>query len=314
MTSGQILLTGASGFVGQGLSAALPAHGFALRVAGREEGAPRQPGQFAPIGNIAEVTEDDWRRLLEGCTAVVHAAGLAHAGNRWPEETYMAVNARPAARLAAAAARAGVRIVYLSSIRAQSGPTAADIVRESDVPLPTDAYGRSKLAAERAIAESGADFVTFRPVLVVGEGAKGNLATMTRWADGPWPLPFARLEARRSLIARDDLIDAILLALAGPAVPTGIYIAADPRALTIAEMIAAIRDGLGRPTRNVPVPSPVLSLPFRALGKGQAWSRLSGALVADPVRLMDTGWRPNVGAVEALRRMARHHRSAGTPE
>ncbi|WP_163616173.1 NAD-dependent epimerase/dehydratase family protein, partial [Klebsiella pneumoniae] len=87
--------------------------------------------------------------------AVVHSAGLAHAMSGAPEDDYRSANTEATRRLAEAAERAGVRrFVFLSSIRAQSGPSAPAPLTEADTPLPTDAYGRSKLAAEQALAET----------------------------------------------------------------------------------------------------------------------------------------------------------------
>src|SRR5690606_20224571 len=92
--------------------------------------------------------------LLDRITDVVHLAGIAHASRLIPEATYMAVNAEAAASLAEASRRAGASsFVLMSSVRAQCGPASAQVLRESDPPAPSDAYGRSKLAAERAVAE-----------------------------------------------------------------------------------------------------------------------------------------------------------------
>ena len=111
----------------------------------------------------------DWSPLLSGVDAVVHLAGIAHAGPGIAEERYDRVNHHATAALAAAARDAGVRrVVFVSSIRAQTGPAAGDVVSERDAPHPTDAYGRSKLAAERAVAQSGVPFTILRPVLVYG--------------------------------------------------------------------------------------------------------------------------------------------------
>ena len=74
--------------------------------------------------------------------------------------------------------------------RAQSSAEADHVVDESDPPCPTDAYGRSKLAAEEALRASGVPFTILRPVLVYGAGVKGNLARLMRLSQSPWPLPF----------------------------------------------------------------------------------------------------------------------------
>ncbi len=58
--------------------------------------------------------------------------------------------------------------MFLSSIRAQCGPSAEGVVTEELEPRPTDAYGRSKLAAEQGLAALDIDWVALRLVLVYG--------------------------------------------------------------------------------------------------------------------------------------------------
>ena len=61
---------------------------------------------------------------LRGVDAVIHSAGIAHAMSGVPEDDFRALNTEATAALARAAERAGTkRFVFLSSIRAQSGPT-----------------------------------------------------------------------------------------------------------------------------------------------------------------------------------------------
>ena len=88
------------------------------------------------------------------------------------------------------------------------------VLRErDDPPLPTDAYGRSKLAAEEAVQAAGVPFTILRPVLIYGSGVKGNLARLIELARKPWPLPFGLCRNRRSLLSRQNLIGAIHFAL-----------------------------------------------------------------------------------------------------
>ncbi|MFX7063810.1 sugar nucleotide-binding protein, partial [Acinetobacter baumannii] len=81
--------------------------------------------------------------------------------------------------------------------RAQIGSSAPAPLSEADAAAPTDAYGRSKLAAEEALAGTGLDWVALRPVLVYGTGVKGNMAALLKLARTPYPLPLASLTGRR---------------------------------------------------------------------------------------------------------------------
>ena len=147
----RILVTGASGFVGRALVTELAGLGYSVRA------AMRQPADVFPrnveVVAVSDLTRPvEWRALLKGIETVVHLAGIAHAGPEIAEDLYDRVNRLATAELAKAAQASGVRhLVFISSIRAQSGPSSADILRETDAPQPTDAYGRSKLAAEEAV-------------------------------------------------------------------------------------------------------------------------------------------------------------------
>ncbi len=103
--------------------------------------------------------------------------------------------------------------------------------------------------------------VVLRPPLVCAPDAKANFASLLRLADTAWPLPFASLAARRSLIARDSLIRAVALVLSQPDGPAGIFHIADQPPLSVAEMIAALREGMGRASNQFALPGIGVVLP-----------------------------------------------------
>ena len=145
----------------------------------------------------------------------------------------------------------------------------------------------SKLAAEEAVRAAGVPFTILRPVLIYGEGVKGNFARLMELAHKPWPLPLGLCRNRRSLLARRNLIDAIHLALASPAAKGETYVVADPSPLTLAEIVAALRAGEGRSAGLLPVPPPFIALGAVALGRTDEWQRLHGKMVVDPAKLLN---------------------------
>jgi UDP-glucose 4-epimerase len=236
--------------------------------------------------------------------AVIHSAGLAHAMSGIPEDDYRLLNTEATVRLARAAGRAGARrFVFLSSIRAQCGPAADTVLTEAVEPRPTDAYGRSKLAAERGLAELDLDWVSLRAVLIYGPGVKGNMAQLIKLARSPLPLPLASLTARRSLLALENLSAAIESVVAAPGTLRRVFVAADPQALTIAEMIAALRSGLGRQPNVFPLPPALLEMLFRAAGREEMYQRLSGSLIADATALTSLGWAPSLATPAGLAKL-----------
>jgi len=288
----RILVTGASGFVGRALVEDLAAQGHRVRA------AMRQPAdifsravEVVAVSDLARPLE--WRSLLSDINAVVHLAGIAHITSGIAEDLYDRVNRAATAALATAAARDRIeRLIFVSSIRAQSGPACDHPLTEADAPRPVDAYGRSKLAAEDAIRAAQLPFTILRPALIYGPGVKGNLADLIRLARSPWPLPFGALRNRRSLLARSNLVAAIHRALVAPAMLNETYVVADPEPLTMVDIVAALRAGLGRGPRLIPVPPSLLALALRATGRAHLWDRIGGNCIVDPAKLLAAGWRP----------------------
>ena len=297
-----IALTGATGFIGQYLLREMPKRGYRVRALLRRPASMPVQTSSAVIGDLTR--PQNMSAALEGVDAVVHSAGLAHAMSGVPENDYRLINTEATVRLARAARRAGAkRFVFLSSIRAQCGPTADTVLTEAAESRPTDAYGRSKLAAERGLAELDLDWVSLRAVLIYGPGVKGNMAQLIKLARSPLPLPLASLTARRSLLALENLSAAIETVLAAPGTLRRAFVAADPQALTIAEMIAALRSGLGRQPNVFPFPPALLEILFRTAGRAEIYQRLSGSLVADATALTSLGWAPPLATLPGLAKL-----------
>ena len=309
MSGPLIALTGSTGFIGRHLLHALSARGYRVRVLLRRPVAVPEGASGAVVGDLSRPM--NMAAALAGVDAIVHSAGLAHAMSGTPEDDYRTSNTEATRRLAECAAKARVRrFVFLSSIRAQTGPSAAGIVSETDAPLPTDAYGRSKLAAEAALAETGLDWVALRPVLVYGAGVKGNMAALLRLARTPYPLPFGGFSARRSLVSVDSLAAAVAAALAAPAPLGRALVVAEPDPPSLPEMIAALRHGLGRAPKLVTVPPGLVGVACRLAGREEAYSRLSTGLVARAEGLSALGWTPSHTTRDGLAAFARGETAA----
>jgi nucleoside-diphosphate-sugar epimerase len=304
MNAPLIALTGATGFIGQSLLNELPKRGFRVRVLLRRPAEAPLGASSAVIGDIA--APQNMAAALRDVDAIIHSAGLAHAMSGRPEDDYRTINTEATIRLGRAAERAGLkRFVFLSSIRAQSGPVAQNALTEDDEPAPTDAYGRSKLEAERGLAGLALDWVALRPVLVYGPGVKGNMASLLQLARSPFPLPLGGLRAQRSLLAVENLVGAVETVLKAPGPLRRPFIVADPEPLAVPDMIVALRQGLGRNPGLIPVPGRLLAWAARMAGREEAFERLAGSLVASPEALRRAGWQPQVRTAEGLSALAR---------
>ena len=307
-----VALTGATGFIGRHLLETLPKRGYRIRVLLRRPVDLPPEASGAVVGDL--LAPRNMAQALRDVDAVIHSAGIAHAPSGAPENDFRAINTEATVALARAAERAGVRrFVFLSSVRAQAGPSAPGVLTEESEPQPTDAYGRSKLVAERGLAGLDLDWVALRPVLVYGPGAKGNMARLLDVARSPYPLPFGALSARRSLLSVQNLTEAVATVLEIPEPLRRPLLVADPDPVTVPEMIAALREGLGRRPGLVPIPAGLLGLAARALKRWDAFDRLNAPLVASPAALSRLGWRPPVPTTRAgLADLARRANSART--
>jgi nucleoside-diphosphate-sugar epimerase len=129
-----LALTGATGFIGQYLLRELPKRDYRLRVLLRRPASVPMQTASAVIGDLARPL--NMSTALEGVDAVIHSAGLAQAMSGVPEDDYRVLNTEATIGLARAARRAGVkRFIFLSSIRAQCGPTADSVQCEAVEPL-----------------------------------------------------------------------------------------------------------------------------------------------------------------------------------
>jgi nucleoside-diphosphate-sugar epimerase len=209
------------------------------------------------------------------------------------EDLYDRINHQATAALGRAAAKCGTKhLVLISSIAAQSGSFSATELTEDDPPKPNNAYGRSKLAAEKAIRMCGIPFTILRPVVIYGTGEKGNFAVVHKISRLPIPLPVGALTARRSVLSIENFNSAVETVLTNPRARNETFIVSDPTPVTVADLVTSYRVSLGRSSWLLPVPEKWLELFLKALGQGSMWERLGRPLVATPTKFLAIGWNP----------------------
>ncbi len=300
MGTKSVLVTGASGFVGRPLLTALHDADYVVRATTRFAGTLPHSVEEVVVPDFKNAV--DWKPLLQGVNIVIHLAGLAHTDSQ--DSAYDQVNWTTTLDLARAARNAGVdRFIFLSSVRAQAGPSATHVLHERDEPHPTDQYGRSKLAAEVAVASAGLPFTILRPVALYGPHPKANVKRLVQLAKSPLPLPFAGFTGRRSLLGIDNLICAIFFVLNTATTIGETFLVADPTPLTLAEIFTLLRKALGRRPGLIFVPPTALRLGLSLLGQGKLWQRISEDLVVDTSKLAAFGWRPALETYDGFRAM-----------
>ena len=286
----RILLTGASGFVGRALVPALLARGFQLRLALREGAAcPDLPAGSERVA-IPDLETADWPAMMDGIDAVIHLAAIAHIGPSVPDDAYERINHQASVALGRAASDAGhvQRFIFMSSIRAQTGISSDIPLHVGLPPQPTDAYGRSKLAAEQDLAALPNLAVTsLRPVVIYGEGVKGNVATLLKLARTGLPLPIGGLMAKRSYLSLDRLVSTVIAALESETPVMGPQIVADPEAKTLAKLLDHLLDLEATHTGDPRIKPRIWNVPewlLRMIIKPvmpDVWGKLGGWQVVD---------------------------------
>ena len=310
----RVLVTGANGFIGSGLCAALAEAGYAVRATVRAQGnddAGNPAVEHIATGPIETVT--DWAPALEGIDAVVHLAAMPDVDDDAGAELLQrldAVNVAATTALARAAADNGVRrFIFLSSIKANGETTdGRSPFTHGDTPRPGSAYGRSKLAAENALrviaARADMELVIIRPCLVYGRQPRGNMEKLLLLIRGGFPLPFGSIENRRSMLALENLCSLILRCLSHPGAKGQVFLAADDGAISTRDLAVTLSESMGLKPRLLPVPLFALRLAAAIFRKTPEIRRLTSSL------LVDTGhtktaldWQPVVTRDAALEAM-----------
>lgn len=284
-------VTGASGFVGQGLLPRLAALGVRVRP------ARRGPASAGEIGELAKRSQGELARALEGADAVYHLAALIGGGTRPAAPAdYAAINCDLSLRLFRAARAAGVGVfLWLGTIKVL-GEVAEAPLRPDAPYAPADEYAASKMRAERALLESDPGamrLIVVRPPLVYGPGVKGNFASLLRLCRTGLPLPLAGAEARRAMVGRDNLADFLAHAAAAPLDSGAILHVRDAEEWKVTDLVAELQRLAGHPRRQFRVPRSLLAPLARRLGRQGALSRLFDPLRVDAQGSQRRlGWQP----------------------
>lgn len=310
-----VLVSGASGFVGQALCPLLAGAGWTVHKASRLA----QPG-YAAFGSIGPDT--DWRAALEGAGAVIHLAARVHVMHdnaNDPLALFRTVNRDASANLARQAAQAGVkRFIYLSSIKVNGESTSTQPFRPSDPPQPQDPYAISKWEAEQELQRigtaTGLEIVVLRPPLVYGPGVKANFLRLLKLVERGIPLPLGAVNNRRSLLYLGNLADAIRVCLEHPSAAGKILLPSDGTALSSAALVRAIAAAMGKTPRLLPIPPALLKLAGLLTGKSAEVARLLDSLeVEDSALRTKLGWQPPYTLEQGLTATAAWYRGAGEP-
>ena len=308
---GKILITGASGFIGQGCALALHLAQYNVRLAVRNLNNLSPMEKDLECVLVKELSSDTrWDEALQDCECVIHTAGRAHVLKEMvknPSLEYRRINVEGTIALAKQAVSAGVkRFIYISSIKVNGETNRPGVpFRADDHPHPKDAYSQSKYEAEVALrslgVSSGLEIVIIRPPLIYGPGVKGNLRILLRWLQKGLPIPVTHLENKRSFVALSNLVDFIEVCINHPNAVNEIFLVSDGFDLSLIDLLMSIGNSLNKSPHLWFFPTQILFPLLILLGKRSLLDRLYGSLQVDiekNERLL--GWKPKYDVQDML--------------
>jgi len=256
-----VLLTGATGFVGRQLLRGLAASGCEIHLLSRN-----------PVENYTTIQCNFVQDPIPPCAfdsvdTVFHLAGYAHdlRDATMVEQLYRAVNVEATIRLAELAVQKGVkRFIFVSSVKAGGSAVDGLCMTEKDQGDPEGIYGKTKREAEIKLLEiskqSGMHVSIVRPSLVYGPGVKGNLRMMLSGIEKGWFPPLPEVRNRRSMIHVDDLVQALLLVANDDRANGEIFIATDGHPYSSREIYETMCYMLGKSVPKWSVPKFIINL------------------------------------------------------
>lgn len=239
----KILITGASGFVGQSLVPILQQKHHVETVSLRKK----------------KVEDLD----LKNTEVIVHLAGMAHQMTKIDPKIYFDVNRDLTLKVAEKAKADGVKqFIFISSVKVY-GDTGrvGQVLNENSECTPTDPYGKSKLEAEIGLQKlETPDFkvAIIRPPLIYGKEVKGNLQRLKSLILKMPILPFGGIKNERSMVYVGNLIALIDHLIQHQ--NSGIFIAGDQKAHSTTDLVVAMKQFLNAKTRLVKLPNFAVSI------------------------------------------------------
>jgi len=298
MTACKVAVTGATGFCGSHIAAALDAAGHGVATLGRRATAQRRHAAL----DLDGLTHPQAERALAALDlgpgdCVVHAA--AEVGDSGAGDVFHRINVDGTRALLSACASLGLRFVHISSASVYSSAGTAAPRRE-DSPLGghSDPYSRTKAVADAAADAAGA--VVLRPRAVYGPGDPHLLPRLVAARRGH-VLPLPGPSRPMSVTHVGNLARAVVEALRWPA---GAYNIADEQPVDRDAAVASVLAALRLPTRIAHIPSRLAMVAawgsevVSKAGTAQphltryAVRQLAQPLVLDTSRAAAAGFRP----------------------
>ena len=305
-----ILITGASGFIGSKLVENLLSQGgYNLTVVSRN-GASNFPPEVTLFQIEAIEKTLDWSAALKDIDVVIHCAARVHSVNDDPREAlkqFRVVNVDATLTLARQAAEHNVkRFIFISSIGV-NGISNTQAFTVDDKPNPAEDYAISKFEAETGLKASllgsATEFVIIRPPLVYGLNAKGNFGHLFKLAQKRLPLPLGAINNKRSLVALDNLVDLISTCITHPNAGNQTFMVSDDHDVSTTELVRLVAQASGKGAILLPIPVGCLKFFAACLGRKNMATKLCDSLQVDIQHTRrKLGWTPPLTLEQGIAR------------
>ena len=250
-----VLVTGATGFVGQHLIECLKLDGYKIKAIARK----LIPGVDTVICDFLK--DDIPDNALKGIDIVFHLAGYAHdlKSESGIEQTYQKINVNVTADLLSLSVKHNVKkFIFVSSVKAGGVSRQGKCATEKSLSEPDGVYGKTKREAELKVLEAGRKsdmhVSILRPALIYGPKVKGNLQLMMQGIKKGWFPPLPEIGNRRSMIHVDDIVRALLLLANNKKSNGEVFIATDGRVYSSRNIYEAMCYVLDKNIPNWSVP------------------------------------------------------------
>ncbi len=294
----KILLTGATGFIGKFVYTLSNDIKPVYRV-----GNVIEADDFVLVDSITGTT--DWTGCFDNVHCIIHLAGLAHSLSHSQNEI-QSVNLYGTLNLAKQAVKAGVkRFVFVSTTLVNGSSTSTSSFSHKSVANPCNANAEAKYEAEKELkkiaTETGLEIVIVIPTLVYGPNAPGNFGALTRLVDKVPLLPFGFTDNKRDFIAVQNLADLLITCANNPGAAGHTFLASDGETVSIKDFTNEIAKGLDKKLVQLPVPSSLMYLVARLIGKHAMAEHLLGNLQVDSSNAQEVlGWVPPYTMEQAM--------------
>ena len=244
MPLNNIIISGATGFVGSNLSAYLESNNHQISTLSRKQNATYTYGSFS---------KEDFNNHH----AFIHLAGKAHDLKKTSDDQeYYEVNTELTKRLFDLFLESDcTTFIYFSSVKAVADQVDGTL-KENHPYEPETAYGKSKALAEQYLISKELPkdkrLYILRPCMIHGPGNKGNLNLLYKLVLRGIPYPLAAFENKRSFVSVNTINEVInKLLIHFP--QSNIFNIADDEAISTNELIEVISNALSKKPRLIPV-------------------------------------------------------------